>query len=568
MSEEAMESNCRVLLVEDDPSQVVVVQVLLARMPKVRFTLDVAASLSEAMSLVARLESDVVLLDLTLPDSRGIDTVLRMRECAPAVPIIVLTGNDDEELALKSIESGAQDYVIKGIFDGRLLARSIRYSIQRLRSERSMATQRHRQRLIMESIPDCRIYFKDENGKFLEVNRALAIHSGLRDPQEAVGKSDFDLFGEEHARLAAEDEREVMRSGKSIVGKVEKEIMRDGRTCWALTTKMPLLGADGGAIGVFGVSRDISELKRAEEQLIDYNDRLTNAVGELLKSNEELKATQLQLIQAEKLRSLGQMAASVAHEVKNPLAILHMGIECLDEYFLERDEQMNTILVEMKDAVHRAEAVIRDMLDYSSARNLELRAMCMNVLIHQTLRFVRHDLNKCRVKVFTKLAQDLPPSCLDAAKMEQVLVNLLVNACHAMPDGGVLTIDTFQKTIDEDDPEPEREDCEAARFRKGDPVVVVEIRDTGTGVPEDKLGRIFDPFFTTKKPGSGTGLGLSVVKKIIDLHGGRIGIANAAGGGARVTLVMKALINAACGPTNEKSTNGATAGAVSEPVKR
>jgi signal transduction histidine kinase len=279
-------------------------------------------------------------------------------------------------------------------------------------------------------------------------------------------------------------------------------------------------------------------MKQAEEKLVEINTRLTSVVDDLLNSNEALKATQLQLIQAEKLQSLGQMAASVAHEVKNPLSILQMGIECLDEHFFGGDEQMNMVVSEMKDAVLRAESVIRDMLDYSSAGDLELRPICVNLVISQTLRFVRHELNRGKVRVVTHFAEDLPPCKLDAPKIEQVFVNVLLNACHAMPEGGALTIETFHKIFDAGDAEPDVPDCESVRFQTGDKIVVVEIRDTGTGIPEEKLQRIFDPFFTTKTSGKGTGLGLSVVRKIIDLHGGTISIANADGGGALVTIVL------------------------------
>jgi len=179
------------------------------------------------------------------------------------------------------------------------------------------------------------------------------------------------------------------------------------------------------------------------------------------------------------------------------------------------------------------------MLDYSSARDLELRPVCVNLLISQTLRFVRHELNRGKVSVVTHLAEDLPSCQLDAPKIEQVLVNVFVNSCHAMPEGGALTIETFQKIFDTDGDEPDAPDCESVRFRTGDKVVVVEIRDTGTGIPEEKLQKIFDPFFTTKTSGKGTGLGLSVVRKIIELHGGTINITNADGGGVRVTIVLK-----------------------------
>jgi len=269
-------------------------------------------------------------------------------------------------------------------------------------------------------------------------------------------------------------------------------------------------------------------------------------VDNLTRSHKELKETQMMLIQAEKLQSLGQMAASVAHEIKNPLAILHMGIECLTEFFFQGNEKVNEIVGEMKDALHRADAVIRGMLDYSSARDLETSDVCVNSLITQTLRFVRHEIAKAKVRVVTHFAEGLATCRLDAQKIEQVFVNLFVNACHALPAGGVLTITTSEKIVEFDDPLAERDEAENVRFRRGDKIAIVEIRDNGPGIPEDKLDRIFDPFYTTKTSGNGTGLGLSVVKKIIDLHEGRISIANADGGGAQVMIALKCVSEPLC----------------------
>jgi len=379
----------RVLLVEDELGQVAVIKALLRRALGVEFQFEFVDRLSAALESLTQGGMDIVLLDLSLPDSSGVDTFVKVRQAAPRMPIIVLTGTDDELLATELMRRGAQDYLFKGTIESRLLVRAIRYSIFRVNSE------------------------------------------------------------------------------------------------------------------------------------------------------EALKKTQLLLIQAEKLRSLGQMAASVAHEVRNPLAILHMGIECLDEFFFEGNETMTGVVKEMKGAVHRAEAIIRDMLDYSSARDLTLHEVSVNDLVGQTLGFVRHELVKTKVRVTTQFAESHCACLLDASKIEQVFINVFTNACHAMPGGGELTVKTSEIVIEEDDPEPEREDATGSRFLCGDKVVTVEIRDHGSGIPEDKLDKLFDPFFTTKTSGNGTGLGLAVVKKIIDLHDGKISIANAEGGGARVTISLK-----------------------------
>jgi signal transduction histidine kinase len=147
---------------------------------------------------------------------------------------------------------------------------------------------------------------------------------------------------------------------------------------------------------------------------------------------------------------------------------------------------------------------------------------------------VRHELNASKVKVVTNFSGQLPACALDSNKIRQVFVNLFTNACHAMADGGVLTISTSLKRVPEDEAPGA-----GKRFRAGDEVVLVEIADTGMGIPPDKLSRVFDPYFTTKPPGKGTGLGLTVTKTIIDMHGGRLLLHNADDGGTVATVILK-----------------------------
>ena len=529
----------RVLLVDDDSSQSTLITALLARERRYRFAVETADRLSAAQKRLETGGLDVILLDLGLPDSQGIQTIRTVRECAQRIPIIVLTGWDDEEMALDTLQNGAQDYLVKSAVDQALLVRSICYAIQRHYSDQALNDHRQRLQLLMKSIPDVRIYFKDEVGRFVDVNPALAKIHGFNAPQDLIGKTDFHLFSSEHAEAAREDELFVIHTGQPIAGKVEKETSSDGTTRWALTTKMPLCDEDGQIIGTCGISRDITELKQAQEQLIETNAKLTAALAGLRQSHEELKLTQLQLIQAEKLQSLGQMAAGVAHEIKNPLAILHMGIGCLGETPFAGDEQMDGIVTEMKNAVHRAETIVRDMLDYSAAKDLALEQIALDSLITRTMRIVRYEFTKAKVNVVTRFSGDLPTFPLDAPKIQQVLINIFINACHAMPGGGTLTITTGQEVYEADEPAEEDPSSRGVPFRRGEKLAVIEVRDTGTGIPEDTLRNIFDPFFTTKARGTGTGLGLSVVKKIIELHGGRISIANATEGGARVTIWLR-----------------------------
>ncbi len=309
-------------------------------------------------------------------------------------------------------------------------------------------------------------------------------------------------------------------------------VRRDGAVRWVRNKQVPRYDDAGELASYDGLVSDITERKLVEEKVRDV-------LADLTKSHEELKAAQMQLIQGEKLQSIGRLAAGVAHEVKNPLATLQMGIQCLRDGGVAGDEQSAMVLSEMQEAVRRAGLVVGDLLNLSSPKELGMVATAINPLIEQSLRFVRYETVHEKINVVCHLALDLPACEVDPDKIEQVLINLFTNACDAMRDGGTLTVTTAARTLHAGEVSYEAGDRGGVRFRDGERVVVIEVRDTGTGIPEDKLDRIFDPFYTTKPTGQGTGLGLSVAGQIIELHKGRISIRNHPEGGAVATILLK-----------------------------
>jgi PAS domain S-box-containing protein len=383
---------------------------------------------------------------------------------------------------------------------------------------------------LLQNIPD-HIYFKDAASRFILINPASARLFGLRSPEDAAGKTDLDIFTPEHAKAAMADEQEILRTGMPIVGKDEKETWPDGSISWVTTTKLPLRNQQGRIVGTFGISRNITERKQAEEAL-------KKAVEDLEQSREELKNAHQQLLQAERLETVGRMAAGVAHEVQNPLQILMMSLDYLSQQVVPRDPVVDGVLNEMRNAAKRADTIIRGLLDFSRPDDLALETQDVNTLILQALSLVRHTLNDHRVVLDTDLAPELPLLALDGMKIEQVFVNIFTNALHAMPEGGRLTVRTRAERLAETRRDPGSR--EAGHFYAGDTVVIVDIADTGGGISPEILRKIFDPFFTTKSTGKGTGLGLSIVKKIVALHSGEIEISNASEGGVHCRLMFKA----------------------------
>jgi signal transduction histidine kinase len=253
--------------------------------------------------------------------------------------------------------------------------------------------------------------------------------------------------------------------------------------------------------------------------------RLRETHYRLWLAHEELKSAQMKLIQTAKLESIGRLAAGVAHEVKNPLAIIQLGIDYLTRAWKDTASRdfLETVR-EMGDATGRADAVIKGLLDFSRSEPLSLVPQDLNPVIEESLLLVKHELSQHHVLLEKNLAAQLPRVALDRNKLKQVFINVFMNAIQAMGDSGTLSVKTLVTA----------EEPGAAGQR-----VVIQTEDTGSGIPEDKLDKLFEPFFTTKPAGFGTGLGLSVSGKIIELHRGTISIANRTGiRGAVVTITL------------------------------
>jgi signal transduction histidine kinase len=227
------------------------------------------------------------------------------------------------------------------------------------------------------------------------------------------------------------------------------------------------------------------------------------------------------LIQSEKLESLGRLSAGVAHEVKNPLATLLMGVEYLGESLKNPAEDVAMTLAQMQEAIKRADSIVRGLLDVASSGQLELTEGSLNRVLDQSLLLVRHHLREKKIQVVRAFDEKLPPVRIDAGKVEQVFINLLINAIQAMSLNGILTVKTA-----------------AGKLSDGRAQVVAIVEDNGPGIPVDVLPKIFDPFFSTKPTGMGSGLGLAVARNILDLHGGKLEISNRPEGGARAVVTF------------------------------
>jgi len=302
----------------------------------------------------------------------------------------------------------------------------------------------------------------------------------------------------------------------------------------------------GRVTGAVAIVRDMTPVQHALQQteasnaqLREREEMLRQALAALRRSHEEQKSTQLQLIQSAKMESVGRLAAGVAHEVKNPLAIILTAAEYLSAAVEAPDENAASALEDIQDSVRRADRVIRGLLDFSRSTDLVTGEEDVNEVLQKAVALVRHALTKSKVTLLDQLGSDLPRVSLDRNKIEQVFVNLMINAIDVMPEGGTLTVTSRRDQLVEPGPEVGYRRTDTLQI--GQSVVVVTVEDTGPGIDPKAMPRLFDPFFTTKAPGKGTGLGLAVCKSIIALHGGAIRMSNRAQGGARATVMFPSI---------------------------
>lgn len=297
--------------------------------------------------------------------------------------------------------------------------------------------------------------------------------------------------------------------------------------------------------------KEITERKKVEEKLsqaleesvksreimksmLDDNNEIKD---ELEKSLKRLKDAQAQLIHAEKMEAVGRMAGGVAHEVKNPLAIILLAINYLEGVFPPGDKDNREMLQIMKDSVKRADSIVRALLDFSRIGELKMEQQGVNTIIESSLGLIQHRLRLNAVESVCELEKDLPKVLMDIGKIEQVFVNLFNNAIDAMPKGGKLYVHSYLSELKV--PVKKVGNNEGDIFRLGEEAIIVEIEDTGAGIDEGIINKIFDPFFTTKNRAEGTGLGLSVAKSIIEMHKGLINVESEKGKGTKFTIIFK-----------------------------
>ncbi|HEY4249147.1 MAG TPA: ATP-binding protein [Lacunisphaera sp.] len=363
----------------------------------------------------------------------------------------------------------------------------------------------------LANIPDC-VYFKDRESRFIALSSSLADKHGQQGIADIIGKTDFDFFSKDHAQPAFDDEQAIIKTGKPLLGKLERETWADGRVSWVLTNKLPLRNEKGEIIGTFGISKDITEskqmeaaLEKSQRELIDAS-RLAGMaevatgvlhnVGNVLNSlnvSTDLIASTLRQSKADSLVKVGEMLREHAAELgsfvtEDPKGKLVLGfIESLGRHFAEDRARLLKEIESLQKNVDHIKEIVSMQQTYATmvgvVEELQPLGLIEDAVRMNAAALVRHD-----VRVVRDFAP-VPPVLAEKAKVLQILVNLIRNAKYAADEGGAP-----DKII-------------TLRIRAGDAGrVQLIVQDNGIGIPAENLTRIFQHGFTTKATGHGFGL--------------------------------------------------------------
>lgn len=438
---------------------------------------------------------NILLLDHALPDGEGLDWLRKFNQLGIGIPTIFITPKGDPRMSIQAMKEGVFDYINRSAECAKafpfVVNRAIEgyhLMVEKVRLQKELIETKNFLESIVERAGDA-ISVVDLEGKILYWNEGAERIYGYQG-REVIGKRLSDFLFPVDERLKVEEERllgELMmrvKAGEAIPNIEVKRKTKEGKEIITSMTISPLKDVEGKVIAASRICKDITELKKAEERLT----------------------------LAERLTSLGEISAGVAHELRNPLAGIKLNTQILlrKKDFPEKERRL---LESTQEGIDKIQKIVDDMLHFAKPRPSHFKEMEINRVVEDSLNIFQTKLKRGNISLEFLKSEGLPLIWIDPHQIQQVLINLMLNAIQAMEKGGTLSLRTFSDHGNH---------------------VGIEVRDTGGGIPKSHLKRIFDPFFTTKS--EGTGLGLSISLKILESHGATIDVESREGEGSVFTI--------------------------------
>jgi PAS domain S-box-containing protein len=484
----------RILVAEEDSAFLKMIEDSLKE-SRGLYEVEKVSSGEECLKRLQNERFDILLLDHLLRDGKGLNWLRRFNEMGIGIPTIFVTVTGDPQLSIEAMKEGIFDYINRSAECAKafpfVVNRAIEgYSlmVEKVRLQKELIETKNFLESIVEKAGDA-ISVVDLDGKVLYWNDGAERIYGYR-KEEVIGRKLSDFLYPQDEKLKANEERVVeglmarVTRGEVVSNVEVKRQTKDGREIVTSMTISPLKDSEGKIVGASRICKDITHLKKAEERLI----------------------------LAERLSSLGELTAGVAHELRNPLAGIKINTQILSRK-KDLPEMEKQLLNSTQEGIEKIQKIVDDMLHFAKPKASHFKEEEINEVVDKGLAILQTKLKKGNIYSVFEREEKLPRVRIDIHQIQQVLVNLMLNAIQAMEGGGTLTIRTFLEN---------------------ETGIGIEIRDTGVGMPKAHLKKIFDPFFTTKS--EGTGLGLSISLKILENHGATIDVESEEGKGATFTI--------------------------------
>ena len=487
-----------VLLVEDDEDDYVITKALLSRAESIDCNLDWVSSYDDGLDAILSGEYDACLVDYRLGTRTGLDLLHAVNEEGNRTPIILLTGQGDLEIDLTAMAAGAADYLSKEEIGAPLLERSIRYAV-----ERAHADQRIReQAALLDKARDAIIAY-DMDGTAVYWNKSA---------ERLTGWSAEEMIGEKAREYLYTDEQRA-----------------DLESCFATIEE------DGEWTGELRQRTKDGEELVVESRWTLVRDEAGNPSSVLVINTDitERKELEMQFLRSQRMESIGRLVGGIAHDLGNLLVPILLGVKVLQQRF-DDDSQVERTLSMIQKSAERGSDMVDQVLAFARGVDGERVTLDPGAIIDEVDKIIQETFPD-RITVETEFDDALDTIVGDATQIQQVLMNLSVNARDAMPDGGTLAIEAENVELTEDDA---RRNIDA----EPGPYVRISVSDTGTGIPDDALDKIFEPFFSTKPEGEGTGLGLSTAYSIVKSHDGFIDVRSEQGEGTTFRIFLPVTI--------------------------
>ena len=489
----------QILLVEDNPGDAKLVEIFLRESTSIDFDLIHATRLNEGLAHVKEgKQFDIMLLDLSLPDSSGFDTLTKAIKGVPhTVSIVVLTGLDDESVGVKAVKMGAQDYLVKGQIDTSSLTRSVLHAIERRRMQLKVEESEKRFRGVFEDSQDA-IYITTPDGYFSDFNQSLLKMFGYS-REEFTSLTKDSLFDDQDALAAFNEKLEETGVVKDFEARLKR---KNGSVLDCLITSTVWGFADGKLTGFHGMIRDITIRKKTQE---------LERAKQVAERSAMLK---------------GQFLDNMSHEIRTPMNVV-IGMTHLLEHTPLTHKQQEYIRA-LKLSADNLLKLINSILDFSKIEagklELELQPIRIQDLIQDLVQQHKFKAKEKKINLFTQLDVSLPDKVIgDSVRLYSVLNNLVSNAIKYTDKGEVLIrVEVLE---------------EYGEFAE----IKFAVRDTGIGIPEEKQASVFESFEQAHgvKNRGGTGLGLSIANKIVELFGGKMSLASESGRGSTFSFNIK-----------------------------